>query len=294
MVARDAGRMTFGNRRLGIVTALLSTVAIVVRPQLAVGFALVAAVFVPLERLRPLRRQPTLRPGWRTDVAHFFVNNLLSLAGTVVVAGVLVGVLSLAVDLEGIRTAVGLQPGPVQFAEAVLIIALAGYWAHRLAHRVPALWRFHAVHHSSEALDWLASARLHPVDLVVLDVVVGVPLFVLGFSRETLGLSVIWTVVTPFLNHSNVRLRLPVLRWILPNPEWHHWHHAADAEALDRNFSPFPVVDVLFGTAHLPTNRWPSGYGIREPMPDGYLRQLAHPFRRGLEPATVGSAQDRA
>ena len=48
-----------------------------------------------------------------------------------------------------------------------------------------------------------------------------------------------------------MRLRFPILRWVLPTPEWHHWHHATDAEAHDHNFG-LPVVDRLFGTAYLP------------------------------------------
>ena len=29
------------------------------------------------------------------------------------------------------------------------------YWVHRAFHRVPLLWRFHAIHHSAEMMDWL-------------------------------------------------------------------------------------------------------------------------------------------
>jgi sterol desaturase/sphingolipid hydroxylase (fatty acid hydroxylase superfamily) len=29
---------------------------------------------------------------------------------------------------------------------------------------VPFLWRFHAVHHSTEQMDWVAAGRLHPLD----------------------------------------------------------------------------------------------------------------------------------
>ncbi len=48
------------------------------------------------------------------------------------------------------------------------------------------------------------------------------------------------------------------------------------------------MLDKLFGTLHLPKDpggRWPAGYGISEPVPAGYLRQLAWPFRRTRLPA---------
>ena len=52
-----------------------------------------------------------------------------------------------------------------------------------------------------------------------------------------------------------------------------------DAEARDKNFG-LPVVDKLFGTAYLPQDRRPTGFGVPDPVPqDGYLRQLAYPFR---------------
>ena len=80
--------------------------------------------------------------------------------------------------------------------------------------------------------------------------------------------------------HANVRLRFPVLRWVLPTPEWHHWHHATDAEAHDHNFG-LPVVDRLFGTAYLPRDGGPAGFGIPDPVPrDSYLAQLRYSFAR--------------
>ena len=54
--------------------------------------------------------------------------------------------------------------GWAQFAEAVFLSEVGEYWAHRKMHTVPFLWRFHKVHHSVDQMDWLASARLHPVD----------------------------------------------------------------------------------------------------------------------------------
>jgi sterol desaturase/sphingolipid hydroxylase (fatty acid hydroxylase superfamily) len=52
-------------------------------------------------------------------------------------------------------------------------------------------------------------------------------------------------------------------------------------EAIDVNFAvQFPWLDRLFGTYYVPGDKWPSGYGVGgHPVPPGYLKQLAYPFR---------------
>ena len=60
------------------------------------------------------------------------------------------------------------------------------YWVHRTFHAVPALWRFHAVHHSAEQMDWLAGSRLHLVDIAVTRGLTYVPIYVLGFAEGPL------------------------------------------------------------------------------------------------------------
>ena len=86
-----------------------------------------------------------------------------------------------------LQAAVAAQPLALQLVEAVLVADLASYAAHRAFHAVPWLWRFHAIHHSSEALDWLAGSRLHLVDVVATRAVAFVPLFVLGFEHAALA-----------------------------------------------------------------------------------------------------------
>ena len=64
------------------------------------------------------------------------------------------------------------------------------------------------------------------------------------------------------------------------NPQAHHWHHANEPDHYNKNFAgAFPVIDVMFGTAYIPATQWPSRYGIDNPTPAGYLRQMAWPFR---------------
>jgi lathosterol oxidase len=81
------------------------------------------------------------------------------------------------------------------------------------------------------------------------------------------------------LIHANVGWRFGPLRWVLATPQYHHWHHAV--APVDVNFAVhLPVIDAIFGTLHLPGDRWPGAYGLAGgPVPDGYLAQLVFPFR---------------
>lgn len=250
------------------------------RGNLVGAFIVLFFVFLPVERLFALRReQKVFREGWLTDAVHFFVSHVLAQAGLLVA----VGAVALALhDVVGSRfqAAVAAQPPWLQFAEAVTVADFAGYFAHRLTHRVPWLWRFHAVHHSSQRMDWLASARLHPLDQVFTRTATILPLFVLGFTRETLGGYVVFASFWALFVHANVRLRFPGLRWVLATPEFHHWHHSADPEARDKNFSgQSPLVDLLFGTLYMPKDKRPDAYGVDDPVPAGYLRQMMYPFQ---------------
>ena len=168
------------------------------------------------------------------------------------------------------------QPSWLQFVEIMLIADLTQYGTHRLFHAVPWLWRFHQIHHSSVALDWLAASRLHLVDIVVTRAVGFVPVYVLGFSTGPTYAYLVFVSFQAIFIHANVRFRFGPLRWLLATPQFHHWHHAAESEAVDKNFAVhLPVIDWVFGTFYLPGERWPARYGLEgDPVPEGYGRQL--------------------
>ena len=264
---------------------VLVLAALAVRSGLLVGILVVAALFVLLERAVPLRPLKVLRPGWRTDLVHLIANNLLSTV-LLLVAVFTAGVgLRLMVPL-GWRMAVASQPHGLQFAEAFLLASVCGYWAHRASHYVPWLWRFHRVHHSSERLDWLAAARLHPVDQAFQRSCIVLPLVAVGFSRATFGGYLALVTLQAIFIHANVRLRFGPLRWLIATPEYHHWHHASDPMAYNSNFAgEFPWIDLVFGTLYLPVGQKPTAYGVDEPAPERYLDQLAWPLRRPLAAA---------
>jgi sterol desaturase/sphingolipid hydroxylase (fatty acid hydroxylase superfamily) len=259
--------------------------------RLLLGLGIAAAVFVPLERVFRLRRQRRFRPGWRTDAVHFLLTHLLTQAATVVVAAPFV-LLVRALVPAGLSDAVTAQPTALQVLELLLIVDVGAYWGHRLAHRVPWWWRLHRVHHSSEQLDWLAAARLHPLDAALTRTVAVVPAAAFGFGASPLGGAVVVLTAYAVLLHANVRWSYGPLRWVVASPHYHHWHHTGDVEGRDRNFSGFlPVVDVVFGTAGRPDGAsWPGRYGADAPVPPGWFGQMVQPLRRPPQ----GCERDRA
>jgi sterol desaturase/sphingolipid hydroxylase (fatty acid hydroxylase superfamily) len=243
---------------------------------------ILALLFVPLERAFPLRAQQIFRTGFDTDLAHFAVSHML-VQVTVFLTMIPAALFFAWAARESLQTWVRAQPVALQAVEALVAADLAQYWAHRAFHQLPVLWRFHQVHHSSVVLDWLAGSRLHLVDIVLTRGFSFVPLYVLGFAPAAVYAYLVFVSFHAVFVHANVRFRFPGLDWIFVTPRYHHWHHAAHVEAIDRNFAVhLPLIDRVFDTAYLPAGRWPDRYGLAggSPVPDGYLAQLFFPFRR--------------
>ena len=243
---------------------------------------LLAIIFVPMERLfARLKDQKTIRPGWTTDLAHFFSSHLLIQVTAFLTLLPATVLFRWAVHPQ-LQDAVAAQPAVLQFLEIVLLADLTEYAVHRLFHVVPFLWRFHAIHHSAQHMDWLAGSRLHFVDIVVTRGLTFVPLFLLGFAPAPLYFYLVFVSFHAVFIHANVGFDLsPLEKWVV-TPRFHHWHHAAAPEAIDKNFAVhLPFIDQWFGSHYLPGKEWPRKYGIEgNPVPENYLKQWIMPFRK--------------
>jgi sterol desaturase/sphingolipid hydroxylase (fatty acid hydroxylase superfamily) len=248
----------------------------------AVNMVVTGLMFAPVERLFPhVASQRLFRPEWREDLFYYLVSSMLVQVITFLALAPSGWVNAHAGWLSGTRAVVSGLPWLVQFGLAMLLTDFAQYWFHRLFHRVPFLWGFHAVHHSAKSMDWLAGARMHFIEIVLLRGVTSLPLLTLGFlpsvMQAYIGLVYVWSS----LLHANLRGDFNRIGQWLALPRFHHWHHAIDPEGVDRNFAiHFPMYDRLFGTHYLPDGAWPSGYGVPETVPGGYLAQLRYPFVR--------------
>jgi sterol desaturase/sphingolipid hydroxylase (fatty acid hydroxylase superfamily) len=242
----------------------------------ALSFLFLVVVFRPLELAFPAKRgQRFFRPAWFTDLC-FFLGQYLLWGGLVLWA-----LTHFKYWLDGIvpqhfRHAVASQPWWLQVIEVVLLSDFVIYWAHRLQHRVGFLWRFHAVHHTAEHLDWLAAHREHPLDTIYTVGLINLPAFILGFPLETLAAFIAFRGIWAIYIHSNVRLPIGPLRWFIGAPELHHWHHDRDRDAGNyANISP--LMDIVFGTYRCPDHE-PEHFGVNEPSPRGYLGHMIRPL----------------
>ncbi len=250
-------------------------------PDILYQWVLLAAVFMPLERLLPHdRSQRALRAGAGGDLVYLVVNSLLI---GVVLGGIGVALVSLRAMVmpQVMLDAVASAPFWLQLCGVVVLGDFGFYLAHRAFHQIPVLWRFHAVHHSIEHLDWLAAHRVHALDQISTKTASLLPIILLGFQVEAVA---IWGLLYGWhslLLHANIRLPLGPLEGIIASPHFHRWHHAHDEEGRDKNFAgQLAFLDYLFGTAHRPEGRFPNAYGTDEPLPSGWLAQFAAPFKR--------------
>ncbi|HET6563933.1 MAG TPA: sterol desaturase family protein [Xanthomonadales bacterium] len=254
---------------------------------------LMATLFINIElffRLKP--QQGILRHGWKVDLAHYVANHLFN--GVIVVAlFVPANSLEKYLGLESLQATIASLPLWLQVVMLMLVTDFAQYWVHRAFHHFPLLWRFHRIHHSVQAMDWLAGSRLHIVDVVVTRAISLVPLVLLGFSNAAINIYLPILALQAVFIHSNLRFEMAWLQKIITTPKYHHWHHTRDAGCTDRNFAvSLPLLDVLFGTYYSPKGQWPESYGIKDPqIAETYLAHLLAPFRQSdYQPGEVNDS----
>ncbi|HCP47674.1 MAG TPA: hypothetical protein DIU15_16655 [Deltaproteobacteria bacterium] len=256
------------------------------RTLVLVGIAVcTAALLAAVERVHPAY------DSWKrshgdlvTDAIHVGVSNALVPKGLEL--AILASLATLAADqaeVLGLGVWPRHWPMALQLVLAMVVGQLPEYWWHRLAHTVPLLWRFHAVHHSSQRLYWLNAARFHPIDTAVSYVLSFGTLTVLGASPEAMMLMAIWVAVHGLFQHCNVHLRLGPLNWIFSMAELHRWHHSLSVEEANNNYGNNILFwDIVFGTVYWPRDRDAAeaiGLADLPAFPQHYWGQLAAPFR---------------
>ena len=258
---------------------------------------IVALIFIPLEQLLPHHHeQKTLRRHWLNDAFYLMFNGILIKMGLLALVGTMMVGIGMFMP-ERVGTAIRSQPIWLQAIEVIVLADIGFYLAHRAFHAVPFLWRFHAVHHSIEEMDWLAAHRVHPVDQILTKSASYLPIFALGFSPAAIAVYAVIYQWQSVLIHSNTRIGFGPFKWIFASPKFHHWHHANERQAYDKNFAAqLPFLDAIGGTLYMP-DRMPAKYGTDDPVPNVYHEQLAYPFTAtkpldgaGL-PSAIGESQ---
>lgn len=246
---------------------------------------LMTLIFSPIEVLWPAYpKQSVFRSEWLLDVEYFLFTHLPIRVTSFLI---LLPATQLTAFLGNARllALTGSLPWLVQLFLAILVADVAEYWIHRALHKLPWLWRFHAVHHSSKSLDWIAGSRAHLVDDLLIRGLMLIPMMFL-FSQDVIVAYLLFVTIHATWAHTNFG---PSITWLEPYlifPRFHHWHHTSQKEGIDKNFAiHFPWIDKVFGTYYYPAEAWPDTYGLsNEPIPAGFWGQAWYPFSRRKRP----------
>jgi sterol desaturase/sphingolipid hydroxylase (fatty acid hydroxylase superfamily) len=236
-------------------------------------------IFIPIEKFFGQRKnQLVFRSEWKTDLMYFVVNHILIGVFFMFVNSV-ISAFDFAVS-ESLQASIKSLHFVWQFLLTLLVADMAQYWLHRAYHEIPFLWKFHAIHHSVEEMDWLAGSRLHVVELLLTRSCVLLPIFLLGFDVHVVNAYITFVAFQAVYDHANVSVNPSFLHYIFVTPNFHHWHHSQEKEALDKNYAVhFSFLDYLFGTAVNSQKMWPTKYGVLgDYVPRGFLKQFAFPF----------------
>jgi sterol desaturase/sphingolipid hydroxylase (fatty acid hydroxylase superfamily) len=248
-------------------------------------FAMIALVFVPLERLVPFHaKQRLFRTQLVLDLLHYFVGGVFIIVFVWFTYQLMPVVFGWARPYVSPFSLAHL-PGWAQFVVFEAGWTMLGYWLHRLMHVWQPLWRLHSLHESPPELDWLSAFRVHPFVPVLFQVFTVMPLWLLEVHQPVALSYTIYAYVLSHVQHANVVFPIGPLKYIFPTPEFHRWHHARirGRDGTDKlilvNFGQYPIWDLLFGTFYLPSAR-PTEYGNSDSdrIPTDYLAQLLYPF----------------
>ncbi len=267
----------------------LSYWASILEPR-ALWFAGLFAGFTLLGIWLPAKQgQKIFRDEYRTDVFYWFLIPLICLPVYYFLTSI---ILTLLYGDDGAGLLQLLQQGREPFTNwplwlqviAIRLIAdLVDYWVHRSLHR-SRLWKWHAIHHMPKEVDWLTSARSHPLNTLLELMSSGLVTVLIGFDPAAFAILVPFTLIYGAMVHSNVSWDFGPLRYVFASPRFHRWHHTSLELGGDKNYaSVFAFIDLIFGTFYLPKDDRPDNhpFGIAESIPENsFLKQTLWPFRQ--------------
>jgi len=134
-------------------------------------------------------------------------------------------------------------------AVAFIIEDFAGYWVHRLNHRVNIFWNRHIIHHSSEEFNLSCALRQSISNTFRFSAVFMIPAALLDIPPYYFMIIGPIHLFMQFWYHTQLIDKMGWLEYILVTPSHHRVHHAINPEYLDKNYSQiFIFWDKLFGT----------------------------------------------
>jgi sterol desaturase/sphingolipid hydroxylase (fatty acid hydroxylase superfamily) len=216
------------------------------------GFIVLVLAAVLCEQIWPAQPRKFLATGHIQDACFFLVY-----ASCVVPIMTLLGVAF--AELLGTHTswieAPWTSSWPLWSVVPLTLVAMDGanWLAHWADHRITALWRFHAVHHSQEELNVLTSFRAHPLVHTTGFFLATIPVLALMGDRSVAPALITLYVCLGTLPHANVRWSFGPLGKVMVSPAYHRIHHAIGAPAGANLGIVLTIWDVLAKRAVFPT-----------------------------------------
>ena len=256
------------------------------------GFTIPVVVIIPtvllatiLERKRPIENHDT-------QEARATIRTELMLVAVMATIGIFLEIV-LFIVFGRAAMAIG---GPLLYLEAqsvfgsmalVIVYALyidcAKYWMHRLSHMIPLLWAMHSFHHSAECLTMATGARHHWAEKIALAPLFFLTLMLFQVPEHILSMAILLMKVPDGLQHLNYKIAWHRAGIWLNTPQWHRIHHSVEPKHYDKNFSSaFPIMDVIFGTAHRPAPDEYPETGLRPRENPQLWEGIIWPFRGWL------------
>ena len=138
----------------------------------------------------------------------------------------------------------------LQFFIYLVIIDFFTYWIHRFHHQIEFLWQIHKFHHAAVDFVLITGNRIHPLERIIHNLIVFIPLRFIGAPGETYVLIILVISLIDEMQHSMIKWDLGWIgRNIIFSPVGHRIHHSKEREHWDKNFGDiFVFWDKIFGT----------------------------------------------
>jgi sterol desaturase/sphingolipid hydroxylase (fatty acid hydroxylase superfamily) len=150
---------------------------------------------------------------------------------------------------------------------AFVVIDFAGYWVHRIDHKINIFWNSHIVHHSSEEFNLACALRQSISTFIRLFTFLLIPAALLGVPTEVIAVVGPIQLFAQFWYHTRHIKKMGFLEKIIVTPSHHRVHHAINPEYIDKNLSQiFIIWDKIFGTFQEELPEAPPVYGITRPV----------------------------
>ena len=218
-----------------------------------------------VERLIPLKGQRLIRPGMVNDLIHTYHRfHLWTMLNAVLASWLITYAQTHGGQGPYLRGALIDAHWSLNFIAILFFGHTTFYASHYACHKVPMLWQFHRVHHSSVYLDSFSTSRFHVIDKTLF----AAPyLMLVTYFQPDPGMVFLFITFNDFwgrYGHGNIK-DPHWLGYFMSNPKFHRWHHSNHPDAIDKNFSAeFNFLDWIFGTAYYPKEQVPEDFGSGE------------------------------